>query len=429
MLFRFWRSLDSRIPFLGGAILALGSCADDPPVEEENWYCQHFDVVGYIDGVSYQLDDDDEACLCSKGQPSQTDMDVACAFHWGYGDGVMCTHTDSITNQGACPDDAEPTGTVSPPDPPDNDCNTNQCFSVDGDCCNPNTETDCCCFDNLNCDVHDFQDPPHGAPPRRMNLLGSAAGSTIQLTVNPGQSYASSDSSTLTGVIGYSYKTSCGVTRCPFVLGEYEVDASDPLVVNVRIGTVTKQKTVSNLNIKLAYPAIGNHRPSTNVINFAAKSLVFLVEFDLSGPEFAAENGHYVQSTRNATLVTGTTFPSTKTWKFDNLTFDLTDVSSVPVRATFTSSMSLTDTSPASTHTQSLTCVGSSGALVLQSTASDADGDLGFELWWIDGALKKIGRGPFTTLLSNGTHHFEHRSFDLRGGYENTPGSVVVSCP
>jgi len=66
---------------------------------------------------------------------------------------------------------------------------------------------------------------------------------------------------------------------------------------------------------------------------------------------------------------------------------------------------------------------------VLTSTATDPDGDLGNELWWVDGVLKKVGRGPFTVLLPNGTHHYEHRSFDLRGGSDNTVGTVNVSCP
>lgn len=386
-------------------------------------------MLGTIDGINVLVEDDAEVCVCAAAAPPQATMTSACVEQYFYGDGVSCNPQSSITNVGSCPDAANPS-TGDEPDPPPNDCDANQCLSFDGDCCNPSLDTDCCCpGQSQNCEAHDFTTHISDAPVSRMGLLSSLGGSTIELTVNPTQSYKSTATSNATGVAGYSYKTSCGVARCPFVLGEYELDASSSLVVNVKIGSVTKQKTVSNLNVKLAYPAIGNHTTSTKKISFSPGALVYLVEFDLSGAQFGSENGHYIRTTRNAATVYGTTTQSTRTWKFDNLQFDLTDITQVPTRVKLTSSMTLTDTAPASTHTQSLTCVGSQGSLVLQSTATDGDGDLGVELWWIDGVLKKLGRGPFTTLLANGTHRYEHRSFDLRGGYENVGTTVVVSCP
>lgn len=159
--------------------------------------------------------------------------------------------------------------------------------------------------------------------------------------------------------------------------------------------------------------------------------MVWLVEFDLSGSQFAGENGHKVATTRNTSAITASANLGSHTFEFDDLDFELTDIIEVVVHAELTPSMTLTDEPPAASHTTSITCVSGlpRATVVLESTATDPDSDLDFELWWLDGVLRKVGPGPWNRVLANGSYTLEHRVFDLRGGYDNSVSTINVSCP
>lgn len=342
--------------------------------------------------------------------------------------GANCEPDDFPTEYEECevepPPDVETTGVAEDPL-----CDTYKPGS--GECCE--IADPMCCedpYDNDGCIGYDFGAFGYTAPgphPDRSLELDDAE---ITLTVHPGTGDEDDAQASMTATADYGFED-CGASLCPFYLADLRFSANTALTVNVKLGGVTKTKTVSGLEAHLIWPMLANYYPDAgHDVQFKPGSLVFGTSFNLSGSQFGAENGDYWLVSKNTATIHATANPTTKTVNFDNLEFDVQGATGVNPVITFTGSPIITGSPPVATGTVSTSCQGTNrGKITFDSTATDANSDIILEMWRLNGVLVKVGSSSYQTgTLPNGTRNYSLFVMDARGAFRIKEGVVTLSC-
>jgi hypothetical protein len=220
-------------------------------------------------------------------------------------------------------------------------------------------------------------------------------GTSIALDMNSGNGAGYDDEDLLEGHAEYS-PSYCASSTCPFYLAEFEAaNGTDEWKIYLNVpSVVSEHKEISNVQIEMLQSALVAWRPSTGQVAFPSGSLVFQVDFELSSDTCVDACSHFgdgTYSTRlvNPDVVFGTFDPNDGSFALDynfpiiggdaSLSVELTVDGHPPDAA-----IKLDAESPCN-HADGYELT------VDADDSTDADFDLDYTVWYVDGVVRPSG--------------------------------------
>jgi hypothetical protein len=265
------------------------------------------------------------------------------------------------------------------------------------------------------------------APHTRTAHLFAAEGSGSQLELEvdmSGSGPAVDDTEPLYGMAEYTW-LECGESVCPFYLANLSAyNTTDTWDIRIDVGAGRIEKKISNVQIDLMQSTLGVQNMALDKIAFAPGSIRLRVELTIDCDSCdTTGNGTYVAIVENEDYAFAEYDDGTLTLEH---TFDMQSSGS----ATLTIEVVPGEIAPVAAHDLVTTEVcDDPGGLVLdasRSTTTDADSDVDFEMWWVDG--EPVGHG---TVVPVGAHTVSLEAHDTRGAVHRSADHqvYVVSSP